>query len=113
MLNKDLANLRGIRESCQKIENYSSPFVSFEEMYADELSFDAILMNFIIIGESVSRLSENLTIENHTIPWAKIKSFRNIVAHNYFGVDPEEVWQIIKNELPPFYQNISLLLEKE
>lgn len=110
MSNKDLGNLKAIDDSCQKIASYSGSFANFEEMYEDMLSFDAILMNFIIIGESVSRLSEDFTSQNTQIPWLEIKSFRNIVAHNYFGVDPEEVWQIIKNDLPKFHNNILELI---
>jgi uncharacterized protein with HEPN domain len=58
-------------------------------------------MNFIIIGEMVEKLSDELkdATENE-VNWFKIKGFRNILAHNYFGVDAEEVWQIIHNNLP-------------
>jgi len=58
-------------------------------------------MNFIVIGEMVEKLSEDLiTASSAEIDWFKIKSFRNILAHNYFGIDAEEVWQIIHNSLP-------------
>jgi len=57
-------------------------------------------MNFIVIGEMVEKLSEELIATTSTeIDWFKIKGFRNILAHNYFGVDAEEVWQIIHNSL--------------
>ncbi len=59
------------------------------------MTFDAVLLNFVIIGESVRRLSEQINEENPEIPWIQIKDFRNFVVHDYFGVDAEEVWQII------------------
>lgn len=43
--------------------------------------------------------------------WAKIKTFRNIIAHNYFGVDAEEVWQIIQLQLPEFKKQVSKILK--
>ncbi len=69
-------------------------------------------MNFIIIGEMVSRLSDTLIEENKQVDWFKIRGFRNIVAHNYFGVDAEEVWQIIRNHIPGLQKNIRKILKK-
>ncbi len=69
-------------------------------------------MNFVIIGEAVLRLSDELLEAEHHIPWAKIKGFRNIIAHNYFGVDAEEVWEIIKDHLPSLEKDINSILRK-
>ena len=69
-------------------------------------------MNFIIIGEAVARLPEELKAREAHIPWPKIKGLRNIVAHDYFGVDAEEVWQIIKDYLPELQKEIQLLLKR-
>ena len=58
------------------------------------------MMNFIVIGEMVEKLSETLIIATEKeIDWYKVKGFRNIIAHNYFGIDAEEVWQIINGSL--------------
>ena len=69
-------------------------------------------MNFIIIGESVNRLSSALIEQNSAIPWAQINGLRNIVAHNYFGVDAEEVWQTIQNDLEPLIRQMEKIVEK-
>ncbi len=63
-------------------------------------------MNFVVIGESVTKLSQEIKNLHPHIPWAKIKDFRNIVAHNYFGVDAEEVWQIVQHSIPALLANI-------
>lgn len=73
----------------------------------------AVLMNFVIIGETISRLSNELKERETYIPWEKIKSFRNIVVHDYFGVDAEEVWQITKNNLPGLEMHLSKILKKD
>jgi uncharacterized protein with HEPN domain len=67
------------------------------------------MMNFIVIGEMVNKLSDDFLNEtSENIDWFKVKGFRNIVAHNYFGIDAEEVWQIIQDSLI----NLKIELEK-
>jgi len=58
------------------------------------------MMNFIVIGEMVDRISKVFKDANPQIEWNRIKGFRNLVAHDYFDIDAEEVWQIISNDLP-------------
>ena len=100
MLIKDLDCLENILESVEKIELYSAQFKNADNLFKDTKSFDAIMMNFIIVGEMVAKLSEEFKSKYIEIEWWKIKGFRNIVAHDYFGFDAEEVWQIIHNKLP-------------
>ena len=68
--------------------------------------FDAVMMNFIALGEAVDKLSDNFKDDNNNIEWYKINSFRNIIAHDYFGVNASEVWQIIKNHLPKLKEDL-------
>jgi uncharacterized protein with HEPN domain len=88
-------------DSIDKITPYSMPFASADNFENAAQAFEASVMNFIIIGEMVEKLSDELMDNSkNEIDWFKIKGFRNILAHNYFGVDAEEVWQIIHNSLP-------------
>lgn len=68
------------------------------------------MMNFVIIGEMVAKLSESFKEQYSEIEWYKIKGLRNIAAHDYFGIDAEEVWQIIQNNLPPRKRFIQKLI---
>jgi uncharacterized protein with HEPN domain len=72
--------------------------------------FDASLMNFITIGEMADRLSKELKDRHADLDWQKVKDFRNLVAHDYLGVDAEEVWQIIRNDLPILRSKVNDLL---
>lgn len=96
-----------ILEACEKILKFVEDIWDVEAFYTDEKTFDAVLMNFVVIGESVVRLSDNLKEQNDHVPWQKIKGFRNIVAHDYFGVDAEEVWQIVKENIPELKNQIA------
>lgn len=69
------------------------------------------MMNFVIIGEMVDKISDEFKSKHPGIEWIKIKGFRNIVAHDYFGIDAEEVWQIIKTWIPTLKVDIKLLLD--
>ena len=110
MSDKDKANLLAIIDSCTKIQNFTDDILDADNFFADEKTFDAVLMNFVVIGEAVARLSENFKEKETQIPWVKVKDLRNLVAHDYFGVDAEEVWQIIKNNLPNLEEEINLIL---
>jgi uncharacterized protein with HEPN domain len=65
------------------------------------------MMNFVVIGEMVNKLSDDFKIVHPELEWNKIKGFRNIVAHDYFGIDAEEVWQIVSNKIPDLKINIT------
>jgi uncharacterized protein with HEPN domain len=107
---KDIINLQAIADSVRKIENFVIGIRNSEQFRKDEKTFDSVLMNFVIIGESVERLTDVFKKTNAEIPWSRIKSFRNLVAHNYFGIDSEEVWQLIHTHLPLLKQYIIKIL---
>lgn len=111
MFEKDKANLFAIQDSCGKIIDYTKGVFSAEEFYQDQKVFDAVLMNFIVIGESVSKISSDLKNQFYSVEWNKIKSFRNIVAHNYFGVDADEVWQIIGSDISILKKSVEEIIQ--
>lgn len=112
MSEKDKANLLAILDSCSKIKTFTGEIWDADAFFEDEKTFDAVLMNFVIIGEAVARLSTTLKSENTHIPWGDIQGIRNLVAHDYFGVDAEEVWQIIQNSLSELELQVEKLLER-
>lgn len=112
MLNKDHHCLESILEAADRIIEYTSGFQSADELNDDCKSFDAAMMNFVIIGEMVAKLSKDFKKKHSEIEWIKIKGLRNIVAHDYFGIDAEEVWQIIRNKIPALKKDCQQLLDE-
>jgi uncharacterized protein with HEPN domain len=100
MLTKDYHCLESILEAINRIFEYTSEYNSADELNNDYRNFDATMMNLIVIGEMVGKLSDEFRKNHPDVEWQKIKGFRNIVAHDYFGIDAEEVWQIIQNKIP-------------
>ncbi len=102
-----------IVDSAEKILRFSEEFHDADDFYKDDKSFDATMMNFVVIGETVTKLSDGVIDSNPQVPWPKIKGLRNIVAHDYFGIDAEEIWQIIQNYVPSLISDIEAILTKK
>jgi uncharacterized protein with HEPN domain len=112
MLNKDYYILLSMLETVEKIIRYTSNYHSADELYQNDRDFDAAMMNFIVIGEQVGKLTEELKSNNERIDWQKIYSLRNIIAHHYFGINVDIVWQIISIDLPKLKDDLAILLNK-
>lgn len=110
-MSKTKLSLLSILEAIEKIERYTSTYKSADEFYHDERDFDATMMQFVIIGEIISKLDDNFKDEYSFVSWQKIKDFRNIVAHNYFGIDADEIWEIISMRIKPFQYDIEKILK--
>jgi uncharacterized protein with HEPN domain len=87
MLTKDQHCLESIIEAIDRIIEYTCDIKSADDFNNDYRNFDATMMNFVVIGEMVSKISAELKSKHPEIEWIKIKGFRNIVAHDYFGID--------------------------
>jgi uncharacterized protein with HEPN domain len=110
MFEKDKLNILSALEAVNKISLYSKDYYNADDFYKNQRDFDAVMMNFIIIGEMVVRLSDDFTEKYNHIDWNKIRGFRNIVAHDYFGIDAEEVWDIIRSHLPKLKEDLNQIL---
>jgi len=110
MLTKDHHCLESILEAIDRIIEYTSSINTADDLNNDYRNFDATMMNFVVIGEMIDKISDEFKRKHSEIEWIKIKGFRNIVAHDYFGIDAEEVWQIIKTKIPTLKSDIKSLL---
>lgn len=110
-MSNDTLALQTIIESINKIILYSSTSCAADNFYHDTKSFDATMIHFINIGEMIDRLSNEIKEIHPEIPWRDIKDFRNLVTHNYFGIDADEIWDIIVNHLPKLKTDISTIIQ--
>jgi len=78
---------------------------------SNELVIDAIIRNFEIIGEASNRVPASIQSIHPDIPWRKMTGLRNVLIHEYFGVDLNAVWKTIHNDLPALKQQLLLLIE--
>jgi len=75
-------------------------------------TFDAVLRNLEVIGEAAKNISIQVKISNDNINWKGMAGMRDKLIHGYFGVDPEIVWETIKNRLPEIETQIKDILKE-
>lgn len=86
--------------SIYKVKSYTAEFKSGHDLQHNSLHWDATMRAFEIIGESLNYLLGDEKFENLSPSYfQKIVNFRNVIAHGYFGIDAEEVWDIITQKL--------------
>ena len=101
--------LEDIIESIDKVFIYTEN-MSYEEFINDSKTQDAVFRNFEIIGEATNQIPENIKNSYSQIEWHKLIGLRNRIIHEYFGVDTNIVWNIIKNNLSDFKSSINNIL---
>lgn len=86
---------------------------SFEEFRIDRKTYSAVIREFQIIGEAVGKLPDKLKQRYPDIEWQDIKDFRNLLTHEYFGIDLEIVWKIIQDDLPVLMKAVREIVQSE
>ncbi|MFQ5846848.1 MAG: DUF86 domain-containing protein [Candidatus Methylomirabilales bacterium] len=81
-----------------------------EAFLAEQLVQDAVIRNFEIIGEAARRVPEEYRQAHPAIPWRGLAAFRNVLIHQYEGVDLHEVWRLIEHELPSLREAVARVL---
>lgn len=104
--------LNDILESIEKIEKYTAN-VTFKDFTNNQMIIDAVVRNFIIIGEASSNIPPAMQIKYPKIPWKKMKAMRNIVVHEYFGVKLSTTWITAKKSLPKLKKEIIKVIKQE
>ena len=87
--------------------------LSFEEFCNDRKTYSAVIREFEIIGEAVGKLTDELKRKYPDVEWQDIRDFRNLLIHEYFGVDLEIVWNIIQDDLPVLMDAVREILRPE
>jgi uncharacterized protein with HEPN domain len=72
---------------------------------------DAVIRNLEVIGEAVRNLSPEFRRQHPELPWRSISALRNVLIHEYFGVDLEIVWRIVQRRLPALKRHIEAFLD--
>jgi len=99
-----------IAECMQRIDAYSQ--AGRKVFMESSMAQDAVIRNFEIIGEAAKRISEGVKMKYSTVPWRRLAGFRDVLIHNYMGVDLEEIWNVIEHDLHDLKRKIQLILEE-
>lgn len=74
--------------------------MTYDNFVSNKMAVDAVVRNFEIIREAASRVPDEIKVLNPEVPWYEMKGLRNIVAHEYYGVDLKIIWTTVQQSLP-------------
>ena len=104
--------LEDIIESLEKIERYIEG-MGFDDLANDDKTVDALIRNLEIIGEAVKNIPDSVRIKYPDVEWKEAAALRDVLIHDYFGVDLESLWGTIHKNLPEFGEKIRLVQQQE
>lgn len=108
-MNRDLVYLCHIRDAIEKIERYVAVG---EAVFLTTTHWqDAVIRNLEIIGEATKRISADVKNDNSEIPWREIAGLRDVLIHDYMGVDLSVVWNVVVQDMPKLKSTVMRLLE--
>ena len=110
MKKDDLIFIEHILDSINKIEKYVNE-ISVEEFVDNELIQNGVIRNFEIIGESTKHLSADFRDKQPEVPWKKISGMRDILIHDYLGIDIYSVWDTIEKDLPELKEQLNSIIQ--
>ena len=86
-------------DAMNKIESYIKD-LDYDSFSQNNMIIDAVVRNLEIIGEAVKNIPDNIIDKYPDIPWKRMIGLRNIVIHTYFGIDLENIWKIVTENIP-------------
>ena len=103
--------LEDIVESCAKIQRYTQG-MDFETFKQNEQVFDAVIRNLEVIGEAAKQLPDTIKAMMPDIEWTMAAKFRDVIAHHYFGLDVEVVWNVVQGKIPAVHDSVAVILQR-
>lgn len=104
----DAGRLQDILDAIRNIQKYAQRGRRVFE--TEELIQIWMVHNIQIIGEAACRLSREFTSRHSSIPWKDIVGMRNIIVHDYFGIDCDAVWQVVEKDIPELKRRIEQIV---
>ena len=104
--------LDDIMESIIKIEGYMNKVLSYKDFKCNNLITDAVVRNLEIIGEATKNLPLDIKRRYRDIEWKKISGLRDILIHEYFGINLEIVWDVVTDKIPKLKSSIKKIIKE-
>jgi len=97
--------LNDIRNAIERVNEYTEN-LTLEAFSKDQKTIDAVVRNLEIIGEAANRLPEDFNASHTNIEWHKVVGLRHRIVHEYFGIDIQIIWQILRKDLPELHHKL-------
>jgi uncharacterized protein with HEPN domain len=113
MLSSSLELVNHINDECEFILKHTNQ-ITYDQYCINELLLKAIERCLGIIVEAANKIDKEFTSRYPEVEWRKMAATRNIIIHNYTGIDYEVMWEIIKNDIPELeFQIKNIIKENE
>ena len=103
--------LQNILNSIEEIEK-STKNLSPKEFFAATIIQDAVIRRLEIVGEATKNLPQSFCSKHPSVKWKRLAGLRDVLIHDYFGVDIGLVWRVVKQDVPELKTEITALLQK-
>ena len=101
--------VRDILAALKAIAAYTDG-MTFAGFVADAKTRDAVIRNLMTMGESVRWIPDVILDAHPAVPWRTMRGVRNVVVHEYFGVDDAILWETVRGDLPPLVEPLEAVL---
>ena len=89
-----------ILQACQDILDFTRTTHNADDLEEDRRTFLAVIRSLEVIGEAARQMPRSFREKHSEIPWREIASLRNVIAHEYFGLDNTILWDVIQTRIP-------------
>ncbi|UCH82108.1 MAG: DUF86 domain-containing protein [Nitrospiraceae bacterium] len=103
--------LKDILAHSKKIRAYTVD-LSMQEFFKDDKTYDAVMRNIQIIGEAIKHLPADVRKKYKNVDWKKAAGLRDIVVHEYFGINKDIIWDVITNKIPKLEAEVKKILKE-
>jgi uncharacterized protein with HEPN domain len=103
--------LHDLLDSMKDIEDFVGN-MTYEDFIEDKKTINAVVRSIEIIGEATKNLPTSFRNEYSSVPWRKMAGMRDRLAHEYFDIDMEILWQVIKKDIVSLEPKIRQILER-
>lgn len=86
-------------EACGRITRYTDGMTR-QQFLADHRTRDAVLHNLQVVGEAAKKVPAEIRDLHSMVDWRRIAGLRDVIAHAYFGLDPDILWDIVSTKIP-------------
>jgi uncharacterized protein with HEPN domain len=103
--------LEDMQQACEDILQFTRDTHSAQELENDRRTLLAVIRSLEVLGEASRQISRGFKEKHPEIPWREIGDLRNIIAHEYFGLDLDIIWDVIRNQIPGVAERVNEILK--
>jgi uncharacterized protein with HEPN domain len=103
--------LTDIDDAISTIQSYTRE-MTYEQLLADRKTREAIILNFVVIGEAIKKIPQEVIDRHPDVPWKEFAGMRDKMVHGYFMISPTIIWETSRHDLAPLAAVVTVLLRE-